>query len=96
MALESITILDLDIIIFHNRIYSSVGQNSLNFRLQTLKFEENEEKKLSYSEAMKGRQKMSQLLSNHVINHHPKKSSSQPSDLKIIFGFAAGRELVEL
>ena len=51
MALESITILDLDIIIFHNRIYSSVGQNSL-------KFEENEEKKLSYSEAMKG-QKMS-------------------------------------
>ena len=89
MALESITILDLDIIIFHNRIYSSVGQNSL-------KFEENEEKKLSYSEAMKGRQKMSQLLSNHVINHHPKKSSSQPSDLKIIFGFAAGRELVEL
>ena len=26
----------------------------------------------------------------------PKKSSSQPPDLKIIFGFAAGRELVEL
>ena len=26
----------------------------------------------------------------------PKKSSSQPPDLRIIFGFAAGRELVEL
>ena len=26
----------------------------------------------------------------------PKKSSSEPPDLKIIFGFAAGRELVEL
>ena len=26
----------------------------------------------------------------------PKKSASQPPDLKIIFGFAAGRELVEL
>ena len=35
MALESITILDLDIIIIHNRL---LGQNSL-------KFEENEEKK---------------------------------------------------
>ena len=92
MALESITILDLDIIIIHNRL---VGQNSL-------KFEENEEKKTFLFRGEEGTKDVFSITLRVPIafkpchEPSPKKSASQPPDLKIIFGFAAGRELVEL